>query len=120
MMCEDCFNDVVLNPEQRIMSMQKRLKKDFSHWVHYVRADREPNSEYLMSWANNADRRCKTFTELEENSTPTGTYAYDHIMNRYTQEDKRQMRKHASRYQASGSGGYDRHYDRDNKRRRRR
>ena len=109
-MCENCFADVVINPEQRIKSMQRRLKADYGHWVHKVVAEREPNSEHLMSWSNNADRRCKTFKELEDNGTPPGTYAYDHIVNRYIAQDKHNMRQHASRY---GGGGYDRHTRRE-------
>ena len=89
MMCEACFADVVKNPGHRILSMQNRLEADPKHWLHKVKADREPSSQHLMSWNNNADRRCKTFNELEENQTPLGTYAYDHNKNRYTAQDKK-------------------------------
>ena len=98
--------------------MKDRCKADVRHWIHQVREEKEPTAEYLCSWANNADRRYKSFDELEDNGTKEQSYAYEDPRNRFTPKDKAKIQGHLARGQGS-TGGYDRRSDDDNKRRRR-
>ena len=107
-----------MNPARRVESMKDRCKYDARHWIHNVREDKEPTAKYLVSWANNADRRWRSFDELEENGTKEMTYAYEHAQNRFSAKDKVKIQGHLARGRGSG-GGYDRRADDDHKRQRR-
>ena len=107
-----------MNPRKRVESMKARCKNDARHWIHNVREDKEPTAEYLSSWANNVDRRFKSFDELEANGTKEQTFAYDDAQNRYSAKDKAKIQGHLARGRGSG-GGYERRADDDHKRQRR-
>ena len=69
-----------------------------------------------MSWENNADRRYKSFDQIEdEGKTKERTYAYQVEHNRYTYADKRSIKSNDRR----SDPDYVSHRDRDNKRPRR-
>ena len=102
--------------------MKHRMETKPKHWIHDVRADKEPTEELMVSWSNGFDRRDVTFDQLVANGTTPGTYAYQMTRNRYTADDKYEIRKHSARYGGGrGSGGYQRDQrDGDAKRQRRR
>ena len=78
--------------------------------------------QYMVSWSNGFDRRDVTFDQLVANGTTPGTYAYQMTRNRYTADDKYEIRKHSARYGGSRSSGGYQHDQRDDdaKRQRRR
>ena len=106
-----------MHPDGRIKDMRKRLKDDFNHWCHWVVPEDEKDAKRMLAYDGGFTRREMTFTEVVANRTYENTYAYVHARNRYTVADRDAIDSNAAR--SSGSRGYDRRGDDDNKRRRR-